>query len=542
MLSTVTSIVTGVLIGYFGIPLIQKSGITEYMNKKIGEYEYERAERTRKEKEAFDLFIERKEEAQSIFLTDLSKNFVQNSNDFCEKELNSDYEKNDKKLYNLIDKLNNTENFENIFNNKIKQCLEELSSKMNKLNVDHLNILLIGPTGVGKSFLINTILQLDKKSKAKTKNSKPSTKTFTQYESKKVPNIRLIDSRGLEKGNYNTEVFIKEVVNFIEQKELKGNPDEFIHCIWYCVTGTRFEDIEEEILVKLNQLYDDNKLPIIVVYTQAIVPEYYNAIENEIRKIKKNIEYIPVIAQDIKISDNQYVKSKNLDKLLMKSVEKSKNAVYSSVFSSLRKNILNETEKDINQNYKNIIKDLQKFTAFNGNFSLLPTFDDQKEYKNIFKSILYGEKSKNKLKLESQSLIQTFSQEIITKNEKIINNCLEHYVSKEAIILANELIEIQTQVNIEKEGNFRNIKNKKQLIKMVTPDVKKSLEQNAYNFGHLNYIKFFPEKLLSVLSEKIRKHYNYLIMDISTKSVINSKIKEQFQKILSSIETIKIKK
>ena len=139
-------------------------------------------------------------------------------------------------------------------------------------------------------------------------------------------------------------------------------------------------------------------------------------------------------------------------------------------------------------------------------------------------------------------MIQTFSQEIITKNEKIINNCLEHYVSKEAIFLANELIEIQTQVNIEKEGNFRNIKNKKQLIKMVTPDVKKSLEQNAYNFGHLNYIKFFPEKLLSVLSEKIRKHYNYLIMDISTKSVINSKIKEQFQKILSSIETIKIKK
>ena len=388
MLSTVTSIVTGVLIGYFGIPLIQKSGITEYMNKKIGEYEYERAERTRKEKEAFDLFIERKEEAQSIFLTDLSKNFVQNSNDFCEKELNSDYEKNDKKLYNLIDKLNNTENFENIFNNKIKQCLEELSSKMNKLNVDHLNILLIGPTGVGKSFLINTILQLDKKSKAKTKNSKPSTKTFTQYESKKVPNIRLIDSRGLEKGNYNTEVFIKDVVNYIEQKELNGNPDEFIHCIWYCVTGTRFEDIEEEILFKLNELYDDNKLPIIVVYTQAIVPEYYNAIENEIRKIKKNIEYIPVIAQDIKISDNQYVKSKNLDKLLMKSVEKSKNAVYSSVFSSLRKNILNETEKDINQNYKNIIEDLQKFTAFNGNFSLLPTFDDQKEYNENDNNIL----------------------------------------------------------------------------------------------------------------------------------------------------------
>ena len=139
-------------------------------------------------------------------------------------------------------------------------------------------------------------------------------------------------------------------------------------------------------------------------------------------------------------------------------------------------------------------------------------------------------------------MIQTFSKEIIAKNEKIISNCLEHYVSKEALVLANELIEIQTQVNIEKEGNFRNIKNKKQLIKMVIPDIKKSLEQNAYNFGHLNYIKLFPEKLLLILSEKIRKHYIYLITDISTKNVINSKIKEQFQKILSSIEKMKIKK
>ena len=192
--------------------------------------------------------------------------------------------------------------------------------------MEHLNILLVGPTGVGKSFLINTILQLDENKKAKTKASKPTTKMFQKYESQKTPNIRLIDSRGLEKGNYNTEIFVKEITDYIEQQELKGNPDEFIHCIWYCVTGTRFEDVEEEILFKLSAIYDDSTLPIMVVYTQAMVPEYYNAIEKEIHKIKKDIEYIPVVAKDIKISDEQYVKSKNLDTLLLKSVEKSKNA------------------------------------------------------------------------------------------------------------------------------------------------------------------------------------------------------------------------
>ena len=44
------------------------------------------------------------------------------------------------------------------------------------------------------------------------------------------------------------------------------------------------------------------------------------------------------------ISDNKIIKSKNLDILLTKSVEKSKNAVNSSVFSSLRKIVLNEID------------------------------------------------------------------------------------------------------------------------------------------------------------------------------------------------------
>ena len=541
MFSTFTSIVTGVLIGYFGIPLIQKSGITEYMQRKMGEYEFERAERIRKEKEADDLFNERKEEAMNSFLTELSNDFMQEPN-FCKKDIISQLSKEDKKIYNLIDKLNTTENFEDQLNERIRQTLDDLSNKMSKININHLNILLIGPSGVGKSFLINTLLKLDKKHQAKTKNTKPTTKTFDKYESKKVPNIRLIDSRGLEKGNYNSTLFIKEVIDFIEQQELNGNPDEFIHCIWYCVTGTRFEDIEEDILYKLNELYDDNTLPIIVVYTQAMVPEYYNAIENEIRKIKKDIEYIPVVAGDIKIADNHYVKSKNLDKLLFQSLEKSKNAVYSSVFSSLKKNILTEIEKNIERGNSKIVENLQKYISYQGNISTVHEFDEDKEFKNIFKKIYFDEKSKNNLKSESQSLIRTFSHQIHKKNEDIINKCLDDFVSKNAETLSNELNDIQTQVNIEKEGNFRNIKNKKQLIKMITPTIKKSLQQKALDLGFLNYLKFFPAKLLQVFSNKIKEHFNHLIADSSTKNVINAKIKEQFQKILSSIENLKFSK
>ena len=162
--------------------------------------------------------------------------------------------------------------------------------------------------------------------------------------------------------------------------------------------------------------------------------------------------------------------------------------------------------------------------------------------KNIIKKLIFGEKNKINLKPESQQLIETFSQQIYKKNENIINKCLDNFVSNNAISLSNELNDIQTQVNLEKEGNFRGIKNKKQLIKIVSPDIKKSIKTNAFNLGFINYIKIIPSKLALIFSDKIKEHFKHLIMDVNTKNVINSKIKEQFQKILSSIEKIKFKK
>ena len=86
------------------------------------------------------------------------------------------------------------------------------------------------------------------------------------------------------KSSYNVDSVVEEITKFVEKKELSGNPDDFIHCIWYCITGTRFEDIEEQTLLKLSQLYDDSKLPVMVVYTQA-----KKEIDKEIKKEKKAI-------------------------------------------------------------------------------------------------------------------------------------------------------------------------------------------------------------------------------------------------------------
>ena len=67
---------------------------------------------------------------------------------------------------------------------------------------------------------------------------------------------------------------MKELNESIE-KFIKGqldseNPDLFIRCIWYCITGTRVETIKRDTLTELNKIYQSNSIPIIIVYTSDL--------------------------------------------------------------------------------------------------------------------------------------------------------------------------------------------------------------------------------------------------------------------------------
>ena len=263
-------------------------------------------ERKAQKREALGEFNNRKQEIYNSFSNGFSKQLSEDIN-FCKEDLNQ-YEDYISYYKEGVKNIAEIENEENLFPSRIDNYIEKVLNNMSEFEVNHLNVLKVGPSGVGKSCLINSILELDGDKKAETEVTKPTIKTFNMHESEKKPNIRLIDSRGIEKGDYNIDSFVNEITKYIENLELNGNPDNYIHCIWYCITGTRFEDIEEETLLKLSSIYDDFKLPIIVVYTQAIIPNFYNAINKEINKINKNIEFIPVIAKDLIISDNKIIK------------------------------------------------------------------------------------------------------------------------------------------------------------------------------------------------------------------------------------------
>ena len=345
-------ILAALAIGFF----IGGASDNQHYDKNSDKYDSYELERV-----ALSDYNSKKQELISSFSSSLAYDFKNNlDSKFCEAKIDLQNENQlNTELNEYIEELLDNENKDNLFSSRINNSLKKLSKKMSELEVKHLNILLVGPTGVGKSTLINSLLKLDEDKQAHADITKPTTKSFNVYESNEISNIRLIDSRGIEKGDYNIDEFVNEVKNYIEKSELNGNPDNFVHCIWYCTTGTRFEDIEEKTLNKLASIYDDSKLPIIVVYTQAIIPQYYNAMKEIIIKNNKNLEFLPVVAKSIKLLEGKNIKPYNLDKLLFDSLEKAKNAVSSSVYSAIKKMVKNEinmeNENNIN-NAKNILR------------------------------------------------------------------------------------------------------------------------------------------------------------------------------------------
>ena len=102
--------------------------------------------------------------------------------------------------------------------------------------------MTLGNSGVGKSTLINQFLKLKGGKKAKTGIGKYQTLDTTPYTSEEVTFLRLIDTRGIElnKG-YGAEEIKSDAEKFIKLQLQLGDMNNFVHCFWYCITGTRFE-------------------------------------------------------------------------------------------------------------------------------------------------------------------------------------------------------------------------------------------------------------------------------------------------------------
>ena len=165
----------------------------------------------------------------------------------------------------------------------------------------------------------------------------------------------MIDSKGIENNSFKES--IERIKLFISQKLKSSNKDQFIHCIWYCITETRFYDEDKESIKSLLSSYEDDYLPIIIVYTKAVdteessefIKSFKEFLSDDNDNINDKIEYISILAKD-----KQGKKAYGIKSLKGVTLSRIKQANNSPYYQSIRERIIDLYKLNIDRKYDNI--------------------------------------------------------------------------------------------------------------------------------------------------------------------------------------------
>ena len=101
------------------------------------------------------------------------------------------------------------------FKNHSEAIINNYKENENKLSINHINFILIGSAGVGKSSFINESLLLQEKQRTKEGKGVSVTKESTLYISDKLTMIRMWDTPGLDYKIKQDDI-LKEIKRFVE--------------------------------------------------------------------------------------------------------------------------------------------------------------------------------------------------------------------------------------------------------------------------------------------------------------------------------------
>ena len=414
----------------------------------------------------------------------------------------------------------------------VNYLIQQINLKKEMIkNVEHLNIILVGPSGVGKSTLINSILGLN----IKTGFGRPQTKEIEFYYSKNIPFLRLVDSRGIEKNiDAGITTTTNKIKDFIKKQIEDKNFDKFIHIIWYCWTGTRLEESEVNLLKELSQQYSLETLPVIIVYTNAVFKE---EVENAKKYIKEDLklenEFIDVLAKEKKINTNdnneEIIEAKNLDKLREKSVELAKSAVKSSIFEVMIEEISAKIQENINilisELKKKIDIEIKKYIEkMDENTKIVDLY---KEMKNVILHVLYKyflltpnndinfeetpeikcEDIEFSFSQQSLDILDDFIIEYFKEVLCIYQNNLENFLTKYSKKLANDISIYQIQFNTKNNSLLDNIFNNIDLELILRNELKEKLNKKAELAALKNSFQFIVEPLIEKIGEYFTELY-----------------------------------
>ena len=331
---------------------INKSKDIEIEKLRIEQEKLIEKEKEKKElKKTLKLEFEKKE---NEFYEKQIVKFQYNENAFNIEEIKKIFDEN--LLKNKFDEIKRNNEFMKRIDNKILDSINECKSKLKKN--ERLNVYIMGCTGVGKTCLKNALCEKLYSKEGFGGRGTPERKRF-ECECHKY--LSITDNIGFELGGiFSISNLIFDTEKFFMEK-IKSNY-EAIHCIWYCITGTRLQDEEYKVITNLRKIYKEKNIPIIIIYTQAIEPEKIEKMKQYINKKleeenneligekPENIQFIPLLSKQTTVMNIQ-IKPYNLSKLIIntyKAFEYSMDLINKkSLIELVKENIKNDYENKL---------------------------------------------------------------------------------------------------------------------------------------------------------------------------------------------------